>query len=294
MIFEGSMTAIVTPLKKDKVNEEKFRELIEFQIENGTQAIVPCGTTGESATMTHEEHHHVIEIAIDQVKKRVPVIAGTGSNSTNETVALTKHAEKAGADACLLITPYYNKPTQKGLLTHFTKIAKSINIPVVLYNVPGRTAVNMAPETVAELFKIKNILAVKEASGDLSQISKIMSLCDIAVLSGDDALTLPILALGGKGVISVAANIVPRDMSAMVTAFLAGDLQKARRLHYKLFPLFKAIFIETNPIPIKTALELMGMIDSELRLPLVPMNSENKAKLKKVLVELDLLTSAKA
>lgn len=293
MIFEGSMVAIVTPFRKDKINEEKFRELIEFQIENGTNAIVPCGTTGESATLTYEEHNQVVDIAINQAKGRVPVIAGTGSNSTAETIALTKHAKQAGADASLLITPYYNKPTQAGLIAHFTAVAKKINIPIVLYNVPGRTAINLLPETVAQLAKIKNILAVKEASGNLDQMSKIISLCNIALLSGDDSLTLPILALGGKGVISVAANLVPRDMADLVTSFLQGDLQKARRLHYKLYPLFKAIFIETNPIPVKAALEMMGLIDGELRMPLIPMQEANKAKLKNVLAELNLLARAK-
>lgn len=291
MIFTGSMTAIVTPFKKGKVDEEKFKELIELQIENGTKGIVPCGTTGESATLTHQEHKHVIDIAIKQAKGRVPIIAGTGSNSTNETIMLTKYAKEAGADAALLITPYYNKPTQSGLIAHYTEIAKNVNIPIVLYNVPGRTAVNMEPETVAKLSEIKNIVAVKEASGNLGQISKIISLCNIIVLSGDDALTLPILSIGGKGVISVAANIAPKDMAEMMSAFEQGDLIKTRRLHYKLLPLFKAIFIETNPIPVKTALGMMGIINGELRLPLTPMSNENKEKLKKVLEQTGLLTS---
>jgi len=293
MIFTGSMVAIVTPFKNGKIDEGKFREIIDFQIENGTQAIVPCGTTGESATLTHEEHNSVIEIAVKQTKGRVPVIAGTGSNSTDETILLTRHAKETGADAVLLITPYYNKPTQNGLIAHYTKIAESVDIPMVLYNVPGRTAINMEPETVARLSELKNIIALKEASGNLSQISKIISLCNIVILSGDDALTLPILSLGGKGVISVAANIAPKDTAEMVTAFEKGDITKARRLHFKLFPLFKALFIETNPIPVKTAMAMMGRLNGELRLPLVPMKEENKAKLENALIETNILNTVK-
>jgi len=293
MLFSGSMVAIVTPFKNNKFDEEKFRELIEFQIKNNTSAIVPCGTTGESATLTHDEHNKVIDSAIKIVNKRVPVIAGTGSNSTYETVKLTKHAKDAGADAALLITPYYNKPTQKGLIAHYKKIAESVDIPIILYNVPGRTGVNMLPETVAKLSKIENIIAVKEASGNLNQIAKIISLCDISVLSGDDSLTLPILALGGSGVISVAANVAPKDVSEMVNSFDKGDLNKARKIHFKLFSLFKDLFIETNPIPVKTALSLMGMLNGELRLPLVEIENKNKEVLKKTLEETGLLKTAK-
>ena len=289
MILTGSMVAIITPFKNGKVDESKLKELIDFQIQNGTQAIVPCGTTGESATLNYDEHNQVIDITIKHVKGRVPVIAGTGSNSTEETILLTRHAKETGADAALIITPYYNKPTQRGLIAHYTKIAESVDIPIVLYNVPGRTAVNMEPETVAKLSELKNIIAVKEASGNLAQISKIISLCNIIVLSGDDALTLPILSIGGQGVISVAANIAPKDTADMVGAFEKGDLAKARRLHFKLFPLFKALFIETNPAPVKTAMAMMGMLNGELKLPLVPMENENKAKLKQVLEKIGLL-----
>lgn len=289
MIFEGAMTAIVTPFKNGKLDEKAYRDLIEFQIANGINAIVPCGTTGESATLTHEEHNRVIDIAIEQAKGRVPVIAGSGSNSTLETIKLTQHAKEAGADAALIITPYYNKPTQEGLYAHFTAVANKVDIPIVLYNVPGRTSINLLPETVARLSEHKNILAYKAASGDVAQISQVISLCNIIVLSGDDALTLPILAIGGKGVISVASNIVPSDVSTMVSSFLSGDLTKAKRIHYKLLKLFKTIFIETNPMPIKASLAMMGKIKEELRLPLVCMKEDTKAKLRTVLQELDLV-----
>jgi len=288
-MLSGSMTAIVTPFKNGKVDENGLRKLIDFQIENGTQALVPCGTTGESATLSYEEHNKVIDITIKHTNGRIPVIAGTGSNSTDETLMLTKHAKDAGADACLLITPYYNKPTQNGLYAHFIKVADSVDIPIVLYNVPGRTSVNMEPETVAKLSEHKNIVAIKEASGNLDQISKIISLCNIIVLSGDDSLTLPILSIGGKGVISVASNIVPKDVAELVTAFEKGDIAKARRLHYKLLPLCKILFVETNPIPVKTALAMIGMIDGELRLPLVPLVDNNKIKLRKALEDYGLI-----
>ncbi|MGA1861687.1 4-hydroxy-tetrahydrodipicolinate synthase [Deferribacter thermophilus] len=289
-MFKGSIVAIVTPMKDGKVDEAKLRELVEFQIEKGTDGIVPCGTTGESATLTYEEHCQVIDIVIDQVKGRVPVIAGTGSNSTHETIFLTKHAKEAGADAALVITPYYNKPTQKGLYEHFKAVAEAVDIPIILYNVPGRTAVNMLPETVIELSKIKNIVGVKEASGSLDQAAEIIAGTDdsFALLSGEDSLTYPLLCLGAKGVISVATNIVPELMAELVDSFFAGDINKAKELHYKLFPLFKAIFFETNPIPVKKALYLMGLIEDEIRLPLVPMTEANTERLRKVLLDLGL------
>lgn len=289
-MFKGSIVAIVTPMKDGKVDEAKLRELVEFQIEKGTDGIVPCGTTGESATLTYEEHCQVIDIVIDQVKGRVPVIAGTGSNSTHETIFLTKHAKEAGADAALVITPYYNKPTQKGLYEHFKAVAEAVDIPIILYNVPGRTAVNMLPETVIELSKIKNIVGVKEASGSLDQAAEIIAGTDdsFALLSGEDSLTYPLLCLGAKGVISVATNIVPELMAELVDSFFTGDINKAKVLHYKLFPLFKAIFFETNPIPVKKALYLMGLIEDEIRLPLVPMTEANTERLRKVLLDLGL------
>lgn len=294
-MFEGSIVALVTPFKNGKVDEKKLRELVEFHIENGTSAIVPCGTTGESATLSMEEHERVIEITIDAARKRIPVIAGTGSNSTAEAIRLTKHAEEVGADAALLLAPYYNKPTQKGLYLHFKAVAEAVKIPLILYNIQSRTAVNIEPETFEKLAQIKNIVGVKEASGSLEQMSRIKLLCgeNFDLISGDDALTLPLLAIGGTGVISVVANIVPKDVAEMVAAFKKGDLKKAQELHYKLLPLIKAMFIETNPIPVKTAMGLLGMIDPELRLPLCPMSEDNLAKLMNALKAYGLSKSVK-
>jgi len=289
-MLKGSIVAIVTPMKNQEVDEAKLRELVDYQIEKGTDGIVPCGTTGESATLTYEEHCKVIDIVIDQAKGRVPVIAGTGSNSTHETIFLTKHAKEAGADAALVITPYYNKPTQKGLYEHFKAVAEAVDIPIILYNVPGRTAVNMLPPTVIELSKIKNIVGIKEASGSLDQAAEIIAGTDddFLLLSGEDSLTFSLLCLGGDGVISVATNIVPDLMAELVDSYFAGDINKARELHYKLYPLFKAIFLETNPIPVKKALYLMGLIEDDIRLPLISMTKENTEKLRKVLLDLGL------
>jgi 4-hydroxy-tetrahydrodipicolinate synthase len=290
-MFKGSIVAIVTPFKDGKVDEDAYRELIEFQIENGTNAIVPCGTTGESATLNMKEHGRVVDIAISAVNKRVPVIAGTGGNSTSEAIELTEHAKNAGADASLQVTPYYNKPTQEGLYRHFEAIAKAVSLPQVLYNVPGRTSVNMLPETVARLAELPEVVAIKEASGNLGQMAEIVKLAgdNITLLSGDDNVTLPVLSLGGKGVVSVVANIVPKDTSDMVNAWLEGDIEKARGLFYKLFPLCQAMFYETNPVPVKTSLALMGKIREELRLPLVPMSSANVERLKKALHDYSLI-----
>ncbi|MBW2302671.1 MAG: 4-hydroxy-tetrahydrodipicolinate synthase [Deltaproteobacteria bacterium] len=290
-MFQGSIVAIVTPFKNGKVDEDAYRELIEFQIENGTSAIVPCGTTGESATLSVEEHCHVIDIAVDAVNKRIPVIAGTGGNSTREAIELTEHAKKAGADATLQVTPYYNKPTQEGLFQHYAAIAKAVPLPQVLYNVPGRTSVNMLPETVARLAELPEVVAVKEASGNLGQMAEIVRLAgdNITLLSGDDNLTLPVLAIGGKGVISVVANIVPRENADMVQAWLDGEVEKARELYYRLLPLCRAMFFETNPIPVKTAAALMGKIDAEMRLPLFPMAPANLERLKSVLKDYGLI-----
>lgn len=287
-MFSGSMVALVTPFKEGKVDEKKLRELVDFHIKNGTDVLVPCGTTGESATLSFEEHEKVVEVVIDEASGKVPVIAGTGSNNTEEALKLTKHAKEAGADGALVITPYYNKPTQRGMYLHFEKIAREVDIPIVLYNVPGRTCVNLLPETVAKLAKIKNIVGIKEASGDLKQASDIVSLCGnkFDLISGDDFIVLPMLALGGKGVISVVANLVPAEMVALVGEFNKGNLEKAKEIHYKIFPLCKAMFIETNPIPVKTAMALQGLLDTpELRLPLSPMSEENVAELKKVLMD---------
>jgi 4-hydroxy-tetrahydrodipicolinate synthase len=291
-MFKGSIVAIVTPFRNGKVDEAKFRDLIEFQIKNGTSGIVPCGTTGESATLSFAEHERVIEITVEQVKKRIPVIAGTGSNSTEEAVMLTRHAAKAGANASLQVSPYYNRPTQKGLYEHFRTIANAVDIPLILYNIASRTGVNIEPETIGRLAQdCKNIVGIKEASGNLEQMAKIKLLCGekFALISGDDSLTLPVLALGGTGIISVVANIVPRDVAEMVEVFLKADIKRARELHYQLLPLVKAMFIETNPIPVKTAMGLLGMCASDLRLPMCEMSPENLEKLKKALKEYRLL-----
>ncbi|MCX5708076.1 MAG: 4-hydroxy-tetrahydrodipicolinate synthase [Candidatus Omnitrophica bacterium] len=291
-MFEGSLVALVTPFKNGKVDEKKLKELIEFQIKNGTSGIVPCGTTGESATLSTAEHERVIEITIEKVNKRVPVIAGTGSNSTEEAINLTKHAAASGASASLQVSPYYNRPTQKGLYEHFKAIADAVNIPIVLYNIAGRTGVNIEPETIAKLAKdCKNIVGVKEASGNLEQMSRIKFLCpeNFDLISGDDGLTLPVLAIGGTGIISVVANIAPKDVANMVKEYRKGNVDKARSLHYKLFPLVKAMFIETNPIPVKTAMGMLGICEPDLRLPMTAMLPENADKLRKALKEYGLL-----
>jgi 4-hydroxy-tetrahydrodipicolinate synthase len=290
-MFSGSYVALVTPFKNNRVDVDKLEELVEFHVNKGTAGIAPCGTTGESATLSHEEHRLVIETVVRAVNGRIKVIAGTGSNSTTEAIELTRFAKEVGTDGCLVITPYYNKPTQNGLYLHFKVISETVDVPIVMYNVPGRTGVNMLPSTVAKLAKINNIVGLKEASGDISQVSQIVMDCgeDFDVLSGDDAMTFPIMAIGGKGVISVAANIVPEKMAGLVEAFNKGDIKKAREMHLKMFPLFGAMFYETNPIPVKTAMNLMGMISDELRLPLCKMSEENLAKLKTVLKEYNLI-----
>jgi 4-hydroxy-tetrahydrodipicolinate synthase len=292
-MFKGAIVAIVTPFKKGRVDEEALRSLIEMQINNGTDGIVPCGTTGESATLSHEEHDRVIEITIEAVRKRVPVIAGTGSNSTAEALRLTRHAYEAGADAVLMVTPYYNKPTQEGMYQHFQTIAEQVPIPLVLYNVPGRTGANLLPETVWRLSSVPNIVGIKEASGSIKQIMDVIQLCreDFCVLSGDDAVALPVLSLGGSGVISVFSNVAPADMAGMIDAYQAGDMVKARNMHYRMLPLMDALFIETNPIPVKAALAMMKMIDYELRLPLCRMSKTNEEKLEKILSAYGLLTN---
>ncbi len=290
-MFKGSIVAIVTPFKNGKFDKESFKKLIEFQIENGTDGIVPVGTTGESATLTHDEHKEIIEYTLEVVNKRIPVIAGTGSNSTAEALDLTKFAKKAGCDGALLITPYYNKPTQEGLYIHFKTIADEVDIPIILYNVPSRTGISILPETVAKLAEIKNIVGIKEASGSLDQVSKIISLCpeDFVVLSGDDSMTLGIMAVGGKGVISVAANIMPAEVSRMVHDALSGNWQQAQKMHIKLFNIFKTLFVETNPIPVKGCLYLMKKIQLELRMPLTPPSEETLKKLETTLKQYGLI-----
>jgi 4-hydroxy-tetrahydrodipicolinate synthase len=276
------MVAVVTPFKDGRVDEAKVRELVEFHIKNGTDVLVPCGTTGESPTLSHDEHRRVIELAIQTANKRIPVVAGTGSNSTAEAIDLTRFAKNAGADGALVVLPYYNKPTQQGLIAHCRAIADAVELPLILYNIPGRTGINMLPETLAVLADHPNIVGMKEATGNLEQMTHDIVLCGakLSFLSGDDTLTLPLMAVGGKGVISVVANIVPRDVADLTRAFLSGDWKRARELHLKLFPLCQAMFCETNPIPVKTAMALMGMIGGELRMPLCPMSEANLSKLK--------------
>ena len=283
-MFEGSMVALVTPFGKEgRADREKLKRLVEFHVSRGTDVIVPCGCTGEAATLSHDEQKDIIRFVVETVAGRLKVIAGTGSNSTAEALHLTQYAEEVGADGALMITPYYNKPTPAGQYEHYRTVAGKVKIPIVLYNVPSRTGISISPETVARLHKIDNIVAIKEASGSLDQVSNILNLCDITVLSGDDSLTLPIMSVGGKGVISVVANVVPEMVVDLVHSFLNGDAAKAMQVHRRIFPLCKAMFYETNPIPVKRALSLMGMIEYNLRLPLVPMSEENEARLKKVL-----------
>jgi 4-hydroxy-tetrahydrodipicolinate synthase len=276
-LFQGAGTALVTPFNSDGVDYNKLGELIDWQIEKGIDAIIICGTTGEASTMTDEEKKKVIEFAVNKTNKRVPVIAGTGSNNTYHAVELSKYAEKVGVDGLLLVTPYYNKTTQKGLIEHYEAIANSVNIPIILYNVPGRTGLNLLPKTVAQLAKNKNIQAVKEASGNISQVAEIARLCseDFYIYSGNDDMVVPILSLGGKGVISVVSNILPQDTHNMVMNYLEGNVEEARKLQLKMNGLINTLFIETNPIPVKTAMNLMGMNVGKLRLPLTSMEEEN-------------------
>ena len=293
-MFEGSIVAIVTPFKKDKVDESAFKKLIEWHIKEGTNAIVPCGTTGESATLDYEEHHRVIELTVKTVKGRLPVIAGTGANSTDEAIMITKRAMDVGADGALLVSPYYNKPSQEGIYQHYKAIAESVKgFPLVLYNVPGRTASNISPTTVARLARIKNIVAIKEATGDMRQTSDLVRLCSKSkkfnIISGDDFTTFSMCMLGGKGVISVVANVMPGAVSRMMAAIKSGDIDEARKIHFMLEELNGAMFIDSNPVPVKTALAMMGMIKEEFRLPLCRMTKENRAKLKNVLKKYGLI-----
>ncbi len=285
-MISGSLVAIITPFKKNKIDYEALTKLIEFQIAGGTHGIVPCGTTGESPTLSHDEHRDVIKHTIEVVDKRVPVIAGTGSNSTEEAINLTRFAEQAGADAALVIVPYYNKPTQEGMFQHFKAVAANTDIPIILYNVPGRTGANMLPETVARLrSKCSNIIGIKEASGSITQASDILSQCgtDFLLLSGEDALNYPLLTIGARGFITVTANIVPNDVADLYNKFLDGNYAACRDLHYKLLPLNEALLLETNPIPVKRALALMNMIEMGCRLPLCEMSKNHLDKLKSVL-----------
>ena len=291
--FQGSFVALVTPFRDGRVDEAKLRELVEFQITHGTDGLVPCGTTGESPTLTHDEHKRVVEIVLETARERVPVIAGTGSNSTSEAIDLTRHAERAGASGALVVNPYYNKPTQEGLYRHFRAVAEAVTIPIITYNIAGRTAVNVETATMARLAReCHNIVGVKEASGSLDQMSQVIAACgpSFSVLSGDDNITLPVMAIGGHGVISVIANIVPRETADMVHAALDGDFKRARELHFRLFPLARAAFLETNPIPIKEAMAMAGMLEPEFRLPMCRMGEANRETLRGVLRQYALVT----
>jgi 4-hydroxy-tetrahydrodipicolinate synthase len=290
-MFSGAMVALVTPFQDGDIDFETLDELIDFQLENGIDAIVPVGTTGESPTLSHEEHRRVIERVVKAVNGKVPVIAGAGSNSTAEAIELTAFSKKVGADATLQVGPYYNKPTQEGFYQHFSAIAEEVDLPIVLYNIPGRCGAGMTPETVARLAELENIVAIKEASGSLDQASAIANLCDITIISGDDSLTLPLASVGGKGVISVVANIVPADVKAMTDLILEGDLVSARQWHKKLFRLSKNMLtLATNPIPIKAAMAMLDMASEELRLPMTPLEEDKKAILRKALKDYGLLS----
>src|SRR5579875_1005607 len=283
-MFTGALSAIVTPFRDGTIDEKALRDLIEWQISEGIEGIVPCGSTGESATLSHAEHEQVIKIAVEQTRKRVPVVAGTGSNSTAEAIRLTAAAREMGADAALLISPYYNKPTQEGIYKHYKMIAHSVDLPLIIYNIPGRTGSNIAPETMARLCEVRNIVGVKEASGSMDQVSDIRRLCGerFTILSGDDSATLPLMALGASGVISVITNVMPGEMTEMVAAALAGNYTRAREIHY----LMRALFLETNPIPVKQALSLLKKCSPEVRLPLTPMSPPAADKLKAVMKEM--------
>jgi len=289
-MFSGSMVALVTPFKNGQVDWPSLEALVEFHLQNGTNGIVPCGTTGESATLSHAEHDEVIRTVIKAVNKRVPVIAGTGSNSTDEAVRLTKEAERSGADGALMISPYYNRPTQEGIYQHYKKVASEVGIPLIVYNIPGRTGSKIEPETLARLAEIKNVAGVKEATGSVDQAIDVIRLCGdrLAVYSGEDSLIYSLMSLGGKGVISTVANVAPKETAQLAEACLKGNWEKGRDWQFKLMPLIRAVFIETNPIPIKTALSLMGKCTGELRLPLTPMGEGNLKKLRQAISDFGL------
>jgi len=290
-MFTGSMVALVTPFKNGQVDWPSLEALVDFHLQNGTNGIVPCGTTGESATLSHAEHDEVIRTVIKAVNKRVPVIAGTGSNSTDEAVRLTKEAERSGADGALMISPYYNRPTQEGIYQHYKKVASEVGIPLIVYNIPGRTGSKIEPETLARLAEIKNVAGVKEATGSVDQAIDVIRLCGdrLAVYSGEDSLIYSLMSLGGKGVISTVANVAPKQTAQLADACLAGRWDEGRKLQFQLIPLIRSLFIETNPIPVKTALALMGKCTGELRLPMTPMAEGNLKQLKLALSDFGLL-----
>ena len=290
-MFTGSMVALVTPFKNGAVDWQSLEALVEFHIQNGTHGIVPCGTTGESATLNHQEHDDVIRAVIKNVKKRVPVIAETGSNSTDEAVRLTREAEKSGADGALMISPYYNRPTQEGIYQHYRKVASEVGIPIIIYNIPGRTGSKIEPETLARLSEIENVAGVKEATGSVDQAIDVIRLCGdrLAVYSGEDSLIFSLMALGGKGVISTVANVAPKETAQLTEACLNRNWEKGREIQFKLMPLIRSLFLESNPIPVKTALALMGKCSGDLRLPMTPMAEGNVKKLREAMVDFGLL-----
>jgi len=288
--FAGLTVALVTPFKNGAVDEAALRKLVDLHVESGTDCVSPVGTTGESPTLTHDEHERVIAVVCEQAAGRVKVVAGTGSNSTTEAIRLTKFAKKSGADAALMVAPYYNKPTQEGFFRHFQAVAQAVDLPIVLYNIPGRTAKNIEPETIARIAEIPTIVAIKESTGSMDQASQILALTDLTVLSGDDSLTLPLMAIGGRGVVSVVGNIIPRDVKSLIAAFRAGDLAAAQDWHRKLFPLCRDMLgLATNPIPIKAAMQLLGRDTGELRLPMTPLDSVQMSTLKRTLGQYGLL-----
>lgn len=289
-MFKGCFVAVVTPFKRGEIDEAAFKELVRFLVEKGVDGIVPCGTTGESPALSREEQRRLIKLAVKEARKRVAVIAGTGSNNTKEAEELTEFAKDCGADGALVVAPYYNKPTPRGLESHYRRLER-IGLPLVIYNIPSRTGINIPPSIVAKLSQLNNIVGIKEASGSMDQVSSIIAQSEpnFSVLSGDDSLTLPILSLGGVGVVSVVANILPKETHDLVSSYLRGDIERAKQLHYKLFDLFKAMFVETNPLPIKTAMARLGMIEKEWRLPLEAMEKENEEKLERALSSYGLI-----
>jgi 4-hydroxy-tetrahydrodipicolinate synthase len=290
-MFHGAFSALITPFRDGAVDEAALRDLVEWQIQSGIDGLVPCGSTGESATLSHAEHEQVIKLVVDQARRRVPVIAGTGSNSTAEAIRLTRFAREIRADGALLISPYYNKPTQEGIYKHYKMIAASVDLPLIVYNIPGRTGSNILPETFGRMCELKQVVAIKEASGSIDQCSDILKQCGdrLTMLSGDDSFTLPLMVLGAKGVISVVTNVMPREMHDLAAAALAGDFERARRIHFAMLPLMRALFTETNPIPVKQACAFMGKCSNDMRMPLLPMTSGPAEKLRSVMKELRLV-----
>jgi 4-hydroxy-tetrahydrodipicolinate synthase len=283
-LFSGLTVALVTPFKNGSVDEAELRKLVDFHVDAGTDCVSPVGTTGESPTLTHDEHERVIAVVCEQAAGRIKVMAGTGSNSTSEAIRLTRSAQKSGATGALMVAPYYNKPTQEGFFLHYKAVAEAVDLPIVLYNIPGRTAKNMEPETICRLGELPGIVAVKESTGSMDQASAILAGSELTVLSGDDSLTLPLLALGGSGIVSVVGNLIPRDVKALLAAFRAANIAEAQKWHHKLFPLCRDMLgLATNPIPVKTAMELLGRCSGELRLPMTPLTPDERARLKKTL-----------